>query len=112
MSNDYTIKIDKNIKNFAEALRVILGELSRIHCYYKDRPVVELHVGGYSTQNIARLLNISRQNVYDTLVRNSQLLPPSSSPAPLTTKSALPGEGDGGSSESEAKNSNGKESNV
>jgi hypothetical protein len=57
------------------------------------------------------IFNISPQALSQHLAKYP-LLPSSSHPAPLTTNSALPGEGDGGIIGDESKSSERKESNV
>ena len=63
MQDYYTIHINKQVSNFADGIAVLFGEMRKLHCWERNRPIPYLQAKGYNLREIGEILGISGQAV-------------------------------------------------
>lgn len=65
MSRHYNIKIDKTVDSFAKGVLILIGELQKLHSWERLRPIYTLKEKGFDAKEIAQMMGLSFQSVYN-----------------------------------------------
>lgn len=65
MSRHYNIKIDKRVDSFAKGVLILIGELQKLHSWERLRPIYTLKEKGFDAKEIAQMMGLSFQSVYN-----------------------------------------------